>query len=34
MFRIFERKIARKIYGSVQEGERWKIRTSKEIEDM
>jgi hypothetical protein len=34
MFRIFERKILRKIYGSVKEGERWRIRTNKEKEEM
>jgi hypothetical protein len=34
MFRIFERKILRKIYGSIKEGERWIISTNKEIEEM
>jgi hypothetical protein len=32
--RIFERKIVRGIYGPINEGESWRIRTSKEIEDI
>jgi hypothetical protein len=32
--RIFERKIARKIYGPINEGESWRIRTNKEMEDI
>jgi hypothetical protein len=32
--RIFERKIVRKIYGPVKGGERWRIRTNKEVEDI
>ena len=31
--RIFERKIVRKIYENVKEGEPWRIRTNKEIKD-
>jgi hypothetical protein len=33
MGRIFERKVGRKICGSVKEGERWGIRRNKEIEE-
>jgi hypothetical protein len=33
-FRIFERKIVRRICGPINEGESWRIRTSKEIEDI
>ena len=32
--RIFERKIVSKIHGLVKEGERWGIRSNKEIMDM
>jgi glutamine cyclotransferase len=32
--RIFERKIVSKIRGLVKEGERWGIRSNKEIKDM
>jgi hypothetical protein len=32
--RIFERKIVRRIYGPINEGKSWRIRTSKEIEDI
>jgi sorting nexin-29 len=32
--RIFERKIVRKVYGPINEGESWRIRTNKEIEDI
>jgi hypothetical protein len=32
--RIFEMMIVRKICGSVKEGERWRIRMNKEIEEM
>jgi hypothetical protein len=28
---IFERKIVRRTYGSINEGENWRIRTNKEI---
>jgi hypothetical protein len=31
--RIFERKIESKIYGPINEGESWRIRANKEIED-
>jgi len=34
MYRIFERKIVRKICGSVKEGERWRIVRNNEIEVM
>jgi hypothetical protein len=32
--RIFEGKIVRRIYGPINEGENWRIRTNKELEDM
>jgi hypothetical protein len=32
--RIFERKIVRRIYGPINEGESWRIRTNKETEDI
>jgi hypothetical protein len=32
--RIFERKIVRRIYGPINEGESWRIGTNKEIEDI
>jgi hypothetical protein len=33
VLRISERKIVRRIYGSINKGESWRIRTNKEIED-
>jgi hypothetical protein len=33
-FKIFERKIVRKINGPINEGESWRLRTNKEIEDI
>jgi hypothetical protein len=32
--RISEMKIVRRIYGPINEGENWRIRTNKEIEDI
>jgi hypothetical protein len=32
--RIFERKIVRRIYGPINEGESWRITINKEIEDI
>jgi hypothetical protein len=32
--RIFERKIVRRIYGPINEGESWRIITNKGIEDI
>jgi hypothetical protein len=32
--RIFERKIVRRIYGPINEGENWRIRTNKETEEI
>jgi hypothetical protein len=32
--RIFGRKIVRRMYGPINEGESWRIRTNKEIEDI
>jgi len=34
MVRIFERKVVRKISGPLKEGERWRVRTNKEREEM
>jgi len=31
LLRIFERKILRKIYGPVQEGDTWRIRYNEEL---
>jgi hypothetical protein len=32
--RIFEKKIVRRIYGPINEGESWRMRKNKEIEDI
>ena len=32
--RVFERKILRRIYGPVQDGEMWRIRTNQELEKI
>jgi hypothetical protein len=32
--RVFERKFVRRIYGPVREGERWKIRSNRELEEI
>jgi hypothetical protein len=32
--RIFQRKIVRRIYGPINEGENWRIRRTKEIEGI
>jgi hypothetical protein len=32
--RIFERNIVRRIYGPINEGESWRVRTNKVIEDI
>jgi hypothetical protein len=32
--RVFKRMIVRRIYGPINEGESWRIRTHKEIEDI
>ena len=34
VIKIFERKTVRKIYGPVNEAERWRIRTNVEIKDV
>jgi len=31
MLRIFERKILRKVYGPIQEGDIWRIRNNEEL---
>jgi hypothetical protein len=31
---MFERKIERKIYGPVEEGTWWRVRTNKEVKDI
>jgi hypothetical protein len=32
--RVFERKVLRRIYGPVREGERWRIRSNRELEEI
>jgi hypothetical protein len=32
--RVFERKTVRRIYGPVREGERWRIRSNRELEEI
>jgi hypothetical protein len=32
--RVFERKVVRRIYGPVREGERWIIRSNRELEEI
>jgi hypothetical protein len=32
--RVFERKAVRRIYGPVREGERWRIRSNQELEEI
>jgi hypothetical protein len=32
--RVFERKVVRTIYGPVKEGERWRIRSNRELEEI
>jgi hypothetical protein len=34
VLRIFERKVVRGIYGPVREGERWRIRSNRELEEI
>jgi hypothetical protein len=31
---VFERKVVRMIYGPVREGERWRIRSNRELEEI
>jgi hypothetical protein len=32
--RVFERKVVRRIYGPVREGQRWRIRSNRELEEI
>jgi hypothetical protein len=32
--RVFERKVLRRIYGPVRKGERWRIRSNRELEEI